>query len=83
MAAELRTESHLRSILKGISWRVIASTIIFVTVWQQTSDVWMALKVVAVEFPLKFGLYYLHERAWQQIPRGGIRRLRDRILGRK
>ena len=29
----------------------------------------------SIEFVLKFFIYYLHERAWQLVPRGTIRNL--------
>ncbi len=66
-------ESHTRSILKGFSWRIIAScTTILVAYWV-TGETETALKVGGIEFFGKIGIYYLHERAWQAIPRGHVR----------
>jgi uncharacterized membrane protein len=66
-------ESHARSILKGFSWRIIASiTTILVAYWV-TGETHTALKVGGIEFFGKIGIYYLHERAWQAIPRGHVR----------
>ena len=67
------TESHLRSILKGITWRIIATSMIFVITYYSTGSLGDAAKVAAIEFPVKLLIYYLHERAWQLIPRGTIR----------
>jgi len=72
---EIIRESHTRSILKGISWRFIATFTIIVIIYLKTGNIQGALEIGAIEFVIKFLLYYLHERAWQLVPRGGIRRL--------
>lgn len=66
-------ESHMRSILKGITWRVIATTTIFIIAYAKTGNFTLALEIGAIEFFVKFLLYYLHERAWQLAPTGTIR----------
>ena len=68
-------ESRLRSLLKGFTWRVIASTAIVIIAWITTGNISLALEIGMIEFFVKLLLFYLHERAWQQIPRGGIRKL--------
>jgi len=71
----LQTESHLRSVLKGLSWRFIATgTIIGLAYWK-TGSISFALELGAVEFVVKFLLYYLHERVWQLAPRGSVRKI--------
>jgi uncharacterized membrane protein len=35
----------------------------------------IALKIGAMEFVVKLLVYYAHERAWQNVPRGTIRKL--------
>lgn len=67
-------ESHIRSILKGLTWRVIATSTIIAIAWFKTGDIQFALEMGAIEFFIKLLLYYLHERAWQVVPRGGIRK---------
>ena len=69
-----KKESHIRSILKGITWRVIATSMIFGIAYFTTGELKTATTVAAIEFPLKLFIYYLHERAWQMAPRGSIRR---------
>lgn len=70
-----QTESHLRSILKGLTWRIIAtSTIIGLAYWK-TGDISFALELGALEFVIKLVIYYLHERAWLLVPKGKIRKL--------
>jgi uncharacterized membrane protein len=67
-------ESRLRSILKAITWRVVATSTIILIAFFTTGDIQAALEIGFIEFFIKFALYYLHERAWQLAPRGAIRR---------
>lgn len=71
----IQKESHLRSILKGLTWRVIASGAIFIITYLTTGEMQTAVTVTSIEFPVKLLLYYLHERGWQTIPRGSVRSL--------
>ncbi|RMF03316.1 MAG: DUF2061 domain-containing protein [Bacteroidetes bacterium] len=68
-------ESRLRSILKALSWRLIATSTLIGIAYFTTGDISVALEIGFAEFFIKFALYYLHERAWQLAPRGTIRRL--------
>ncbi len=76
-------ESHLRSILKGISWRIIATATIICIAYFTIGDISIALEIGAIEFFIKFLLYYLHERAWQELPRGAIRKIKNKVFSRK
>jgi len=67
-------ESHLRSILKGLSWRFIATGTTMIVAYLFTGEVETAAKIGGLEFFAKLGLYYGHERAWQLVPRGTIRK---------
>ena len=65
-----RKESHIRSLLKGISWRVIATTdtvlvVLLITCLFGMCSIEDALAIGTVEFLLKFVVYYVHERIWQ------------------
>ena len=62
------TDSHLRSLSKAFSWRVVATLTTAVIAYFVTGDVQAAVMIGGVEFVLKFFIYYLHERAWQMIP---------------
>ena len=73
--AATKSESHLRSILKGFTWRIIATTTTVTIAYIVTGEVSSALKIGSIEFVGKIFIYYLHERAWQLAPRGFIRRL--------
>lgn len=66
-------ESHLRSILKGFTWRILATLTTVTIAFFITGDVRSALAIGGIEFVGKLLLYYLHERAWQLLPTGTIR----------
>ena len=68
-------ESHLRSLLKTLSWRVLATTTTAIIAWFITGDVATAVAIGGIEFIAKFFIYYGHERAWQFLPRGTIRQI--------
>mgnify|MGYP006395389399 CR=1 FL=1 len=65
-----RKESHIRSLLKGISWRVLATTdtvlvVLLVTCLSGVCSIEDALAIGTAEFLIKFAVYYVHERIWQ------------------
>ena len=64
-----KTSSHLRSILKGVSWRVIATAdtivvVLIITCLFDKCGIHDAIKIGASEFLLKLLIYYIHERIW-------------------
>jgi uncharacterized membrane protein len=65
------TEKRIRSLAKGISWRIIATLTTFllaVVIFHEDPNVLMKAGTVAgLEFGLKLLIYYLHERAWLSI----------------
>ncbi len=73
-------ESRLRSILKAITWRLIATGTTFTLAYlvfsnSDCDDVMEKSTIVAgLELVIKLVIYYLHERAWQLAPTGTIRR---------
>lgn len=73
-AAEDDRESRLRSLLKAITYRVTGTATTALLVYALTGELRLALAVGAVEPLLKIVIYYLHERAWQLVPRGTVRR---------
>ena len=68
-------ESHLRSLLKALSWRIVATSTTALIAYFITGEIEVALMIGGIEFILKFIIYYAHERLWQLMPRGSIRRL--------
>ncbi len=75
--AEYR-ESHIRTILKTLSWRIVATSTTIVIAYFVFGDISSALKVGGIEFFAKMLIYYVHERAWQLAPRGSVRTIVQR-----
>ncbi len=75
MTEAIYRESHLRSILKAISWRVIASLTTFTIADVVTGKIQVAATIAGTEAFAKIFIYYLHERGWQMVPHGAIRKL--------
>jgi adenylylsulfate kinase len=63
-------ETHLRSVVKGMSWRVIATFVTTMVVWLLSGEVSMALLAGASDSLVKIGLYWGHERIWQTVTWG-------------
>ncbi|MGW8284745.1 MAG: DUF2061 domain-containing protein [Candidatus Deferrimicrobiaceae bacterium] len=66
-------DTHRRSILKTISWRVMATLITGVVAFVVTGRVDMAITVGLGDSLVKFFTYYLHERMWSKIRFGQVR----------
>lgn len=58
-------ESHIRSILKSISWRFVATATTVIIAWFITGDTVIALEIGAIEVVAKILIFYVHERLWQ------------------
>jgi uncharacterized membrane protein len=69
-------ESNARSLLKAVSWRVIATMTTILIAWLVYGDIKPALAIGGIEFIAKFLIYYLHERAWQVVPHGTFPRVK-------
>jgi len=59
--------SHLRSLLKGVSWRALGTFDTMVIAYFITGAPISALKIGGFEVFTKIGLFYLHERLWTAI----------------
>ncbi len=57
-------ESHIRSITKALSWRIIATLVTFFVSWLLIGEIETAAKIGLLDTSIKFAAYYLHERAW-------------------
>ena len=80
-----KQESHYRSILKGISWRCIATAdtilvVLLITCLNGNCSIDSAIRIGLFEFFIKLAVYYLHERIWLRLPLG---RIRNFFLGKK
>ena len=70
--AKYKQESHYRSILKGVSWRCIATAdtilvVLLITCLNGNCSIDSAIKIGFFEFFIKLAVYYIHERIWQKI----------------
>lgn len=72
MSSSEAKESKTRSILKGLTWRLLATATTFTLAWLFAKDLSVASTIATAEFFIKFAIYYAHERAWQAVPRGTI-----------
>jgi|TARA_B100001142_G_scaffold327203_1_gene384293 uncharacterized membrane protein len=59
-----------RSLVKTITWRVIATTDTFILAWLFTSDEVIAASIAGLEVVTKLILYYMHERGWSSLQWG-------------
>ncbi len=67
-------DSHLRSVIKAVSWRIIGTIDTMVISYLWTGHLGKAVAIGATEVITKIILYYLHERAWTRVPLGSMRR---------
>lgn len=63
-------DKNIRSIVKGISWRVIATTTTVIIVYVFFGRLDLAIAAGLIESVLKIGLYWAHERVWFKIKWG-------------
>ena len=63
-------ETHSRSLIKGISWRVLGSIDTFVLSFIFTSSAKAAGAIAGTEVITKVLLYYFHERIWASVKWG-------------
>ena len=61
-------DSKRRSLIKGLTWRCLATLTTYLIAWTWTGETELAGKIAAVEFFLKFIIYYIHERVWAIAP---------------
>ncbi|ADN08312.1 adenylyl-sulfate kinase [Sulfurimonas autotrophica] len=60
-------ETNRRSIVKGISWRIVATSTTIIIVYVFFGRLDLAIAAGVVETVLKVGLYWAHERVWMKI----------------
>lgn len=63
-------DTNRRSIVKGISWRVVATTTTIIIVYVFFGRLDLAIAAGMLETVLKVALYWAHERAWLKIKWG-------------
>lgn len=65
-------ETHSRSVVKAVSWRVFATCITGLITYLFTEDLWIALGVGSSEALAKIFFYWGHERLWDRISWGRV-----------
>jgi adenylylsulfate kinase len=63
-------ETHARSVMKAVSWRVMGTLSTTALVWIFTRQFTLALWVGGLEFVSKIAIYWVHERVWDQLRYG-------------
>ena len=66
----VKSDKHHRSLIKGISWRVFGTLDTMMIAYFVTGDYTKALSIGFTEVFTKIGLYYLHERIWNNLKFG-------------
>lgn len=72
-------ETHKRSMVKSITWRIIGVVLLGGITWSVTHD-WKEMTLITVLFhSIRMVMYYFHERIWLRINWGKIRHPLDSI----
>jgi len=66
-------ETHVRSVMKAISWRIVATLTTILLVWIFTGNIVISGSVGFLELILKTLIYYLHERLWNLLNFGRVK----------
>jgi uncharacterized membrane protein len=75
------SDSHVQSITKAISWRIVGTVDTFIITLVITGNIVVAGSIASVESVSKIILYYLHERAWSKVALGRKRRAAEARAG--
>jgi uncharacterized membrane protein len=70
-------ENHLRSIIKGASWRMVGTMDTIFLSFLFTGTIGKALQIGGIELFTKILLFYLHERVWMRLDFGTEQVLKD------
>jgi uncharacterized membrane protein len=66
-------ETHLRSIVKAITWRVGGTLVTFLVTFAISKEIGLAAKVGLLDTLVKIGAFYFHERLWHRVNFGKIK----------
>ena len=72
MAAQV-LELRRRSLVKSVSWRILAGFITAGVALALTGELAFAAKIGVVDTTVKLGIYFLHERVWNKISYGRVK----------
>jgi len=60
-------EKRARSLLKTLSWRIVATSTTILLVFLLTENLVLSASVGSLEAVIKTIVYYLHERLWNML----------------
>ena len=60
-------ERHVRSVVKALTWKLVATLMAFVVSYLYTKNVDIATNTAVTMFVAGIIVYYLHERLWNRI----------------
>ncbi len=72
---DMYEDSAIRSVIKAVSWRILATVTTVLVIYALTDDGDLAMTVGYLDATLKMGLYYFHERIWNRV-RVGMTKVR-------
>lgn len=72
-------ETHARSVMKALSWRVTGTVATTALVFVFTRRLALSVAVGGLEFVTKIGIYWLHERMWDRL-RFGKKQIEPAVL---
>ena len=67
LAVDMTKDSVRKSLLKTVSWRLIATLIGVSLVYFYTKELTLSLAFGGIDFLIKFLAYYTHERVWANL----------------
>ena len=74
MVSSNTMDSHLRTIMKTVSWRVMGMLFTAAVAWIVTRKIGFAASIGVIDFVVKGLVYYVHERVWNKLELGRQRR---------
>ena len=67
-------EKPYRSVVKAISWRTVGTLDTIIVSYFITGNLVMAASIGSIEVITKMVLYYFHERAWNKLSFGRVKK---------
>lgn len=65
-------DTHLRSLIKAITYRVFGALATFLIAWLVTGRIRSALQIGIADTLLKICVFYVHERLWDRVNLGRL-----------
>jgi len=63
-------ESHLRSIVKAVTWRTGGTIVTFTVAWVLTGELSVSIGIGLFDAVVKIAAFYVHERIWNRLDIG-------------